>query len=327
MKTNRRKVIQGISALGLLGFAQVSRAAGDAYPNRPIHIVVPYGPGSGTDMVPRAFGELMSQDLKQTIIVDNRPGADGAIGTGFVGQAAPDGYTLLAGAAGPLVTGPYIQNLSFDPAKTLVPVAMLAYSPFVLIVPKDSPYKSVTELVAAAKANPGKLTFASSGIGSSGHLAGALLEKDAGVQMLHVPYASASSAVVDVIAGRIDCFFAAFPSASAAIKGKQVRAIAMATVKRSPLMPELPTVAEAGYPDFDTGTWIAILAPAGTPASTVDTLYKSIAKTIEMPKIKTFLAQIGCQPDLMNPKQLGDYLASERARWRELIEEFGLAKK
>lgn len=326
MDENRRNIVCAMSALGLLGSIQSRFAFAADYPSRPIKILVPYPPGSGTDMVPRAIAKYMAPDLKESVVVDNMPGADGEIATGFVGHAPKDGYTLLTGAAGPLVTGPYIQNLGFDPSKVLTPVAMVAYSPFVLIVPTTSSYRSVKDIIDAAKKEPGKITFASSGVGSSGHLAGILLERSADIKMLHVPYTGASAAMVDVIAGRVDCFFAAFPSASTAMKGHQVRAVAMATKKRSPLMPELPTVAEAGYPDFDTGTWISIMAPAGTPKSIVDILYKSIAKAVDTPDIKALFTQIGCTPDLMNPEQLGKYIASERVRWKKLIDESGFKK-
>jgi tripartite-type tricarboxylate transporter receptor subunit TctC len=322
----RRKVIAAVAAgAAMQGSGIVPLAYAQTYPTRVIRLVVPYGPGSGTDIVSRVVADAMSHDLAQQVIIENRAGADGAVGTSFVTLARPDGYTLLSGANGPLVTGPFIQKgLGYDPAKQLTPIAMLAYSPFILIVPAASPVKTVQDLVAAAEAQPGKVTYGSSGFGSSGHLAGALFEKVADVKMHHVPYSGASAVLIDVIAGRIDCFFAALPSANGAIKSGQVRAIAMATLKRSPLDPSLPTVAEAGYPGFDTGTWVSIVAPAGVSQQVVDTLSASAAKAVASQKVKDFLASVGAEPRPMGPAEFAAYLASERHRWQAVIKDIGL---
>ena len=302
-----------------------ARADAQAYPSRAIRLVVTYGPGSGTDLIARATAQAMSQDLGQPVVIENRAGADGALGTAVVAKSAPDGYTLLTGANGPIVTGPFIQSgLKYDPAKDLAPVAMLAALPFVLIVPNGSPVKTVRDLVDLAKSQPGKATFGSPGIGSSGHLAAALFERDAGVQMLQVPYTGAANVLVDVIAGRVDCFFGALPSVIGAIKSEQVRAIAMASQRRSPLQPDLPTIAEAGYPGYDAGTWVSIMAPAGTPRDIVEKLSHSALKAVGTPRMKDILANLGAEPNPMDPEQLADYLTAERTRWLAVIKAIGL---
>jgi tripartite-type tricarboxylate transporter receptor subunit TctC len=323
--TNRRNVVALAAASLLASSIGVSRGNAQAYPNRVIRLIVTYGPGSGTDLIARVAAEAMAQDLGQPVVIENRPGADGALGTAVVAKSAPDGYTLLTGANGPIVTGPFIQSsLKYDPAKDLLPVAMLAYLPFVLVVPSDSPVKTVRDLVDLAKSKPGKVTFGSPGIGSSGHLAGALFERQAGIQMLQVPYTGAAAVLVDIIAGRVGCFFGALPSVIGAIRSNQVRPIAMASLRRSPLRPDLPTIAEAGYPDYDAGTWVSLMAPAGTPRDVVGRLAQSAIKAVGSPRMKDILANLGAEPDPMNPEQLADYLTAERTRWLAVIKDIGL---
>jgi tripartite-type tricarboxylate transporter receptor subunit TctC len=306
----------------------VRHARAATYPDRVIRLIVPFGPGSGTDVIGRAAAQAMGMDLGTSFTVENRPGADGVTGSSFVAHAPADGCTLLIGANGPLVTAPIFHpELAYDPARDLAPVAMLARLNFVLIVPAQSPVKTVADLVALAKSQQSEAAFGTPGIATAAHLAAALFEQAVGVTMRLVPATATMDVMTALTAGRLDCVLTTLPIAMGPMKAGQVRALAVGGLKRSSLVPDLPTIAESGYPGYDAETWVTIMAPAGIPADVATALSDSAAKAVASAKMKMIMTELGAEPNAMGPGQLADYLVRERGRWRALIEAMGLAHR
>ena len=294
-------------------------ASGQPYPSKPIHIVVTFAAGGGADFVARVVAAKLSEALGQSVVVENRAGA-GGIGAEFVAKAPADGYTLLLGAAGTLTILPNLQaQVPFDSEKDFVPIGLVGSSPFVLTVTPSLPVNSVTELTAPIKANPGKLNFGSSGNGGAPHLAGELYKSTAGVDIVHVPYKGLAPAITDLLGGQLQILFADVGLVSPHLKSGKLKGIAVTGKTRSSVLPELPTMIEAGIANFQAGTWYGILAPAGTPSAVVTRLNAELQKIVASSDIKTQFAAQGIEPAGGTPEQFGALIRDDSEKWGKLI--------
>ena len=313
------RLVVAVLLLLLLPYARPARAGG--YPDQPIHLVVEFAPGGGADFVARLLSSELSQSLKQSVVVENRPGANGAVADDYVAKAAPDGYTLLVGAAGPLTIRDHLQHESVPPpSQRFVPVAMVAGSPFAVVVNPALPVKSLAELTAYAKAHPGKLNYGSSGVGGSPHLATELYENDAGVQMVHVPYKGLAPGLVDLIGNHIDVMFADVGLVTPYLKQDKLRAIAVTGGHRSPALPEVPTIAESGIAGYQASTWYGVLAPAKTPQDVVTALNNVINAALQKPDMQQRLAAQSLEPQPESAASFGSFIDAEYAKWAKLID-------
>jgi len=298
--------------------------AADNYPQRPVRMIVAYPPGGGTDQVGRVMAEQLSQTLGQQVIVDNRGGATGNIGTEIAARAVPDGHTLLMGNVAPnAVNVSLFKKLSFDPVKDFSPVSLVAITPNILVAHPSVPAKTTKELVALAKAKPGALNFPSAGVGSSSHLAGELLKSLAGINMVHVPFKGGGPALVATISGEVQIMFATLPAAMPHVKSGKVRPVAVTTSKRSQAMPELPTIAESGIKGYEAATWYGLLAPARTPKPVIDRLHGDTVKILAGPARQRLEAQ-GFEPDGGTPAAFAAYIKAEIAKWAKVIRDAGI---
>lgn len=286
---------------------------------RPIRIIVPFSPGGGTDTIARTLGAAMSQDLGQTVIVENKPGAGTVIGTDTVAKSAPDGTTILIATFAHAVNPSLRSKMPFDTEKAFDPVVLIGRSPNILVVPASSPYKNIKELVAAAKADPGKLTFASQGVGTSAHLAGELFNNLAGVNMTHVPYKGAGPALNDLLGGQVNMMFATATAAAPLIESGKVRALGVTTPDRSPVRPEVPTIAEAGVPGYAAESWYGFFVPTGTPAEVVNKLNQATAKAAKSEVFRKRVEGEGLVISTGTPKELADYVNAEQKRWAAVV--------
>ncbi|MBI3937170.1 MAG: tripartite tricarboxylate transporter substrate binding protein [Betaproteobacteria bacterium] len=301
-------------------------APASEYPVKPIRIVVGFSPGGGGDIVARIVAQKLSENLKQSMIVDNRPGAGGSIGAAFVARSAPDGYTLLVVTSSYAVIPSLYKELSFDPIRDLAAVSLIAEAPLLVVVHPSLPVHAIRELIAFAKARPGQLNYASGGSGTSGNLAGELFKSLAGVNIVHVPYKGAGPALVDVISGQVHMNFVSMLSSLPHVKSGKLRALAVTGVKRSAALPQLPTVAEAGVKGYRRTTWYGVLAPAHTPAAIINKLSRETAKAVNSPDIRQRFMTDGAEPEGGTPKEFHDYLVSEIALARKIIEQAGVPK-
>src|SRR5512144_2335881 len=284
-------------AFGLLVAGFAAGAWAQDYPTKPIRIVVPFPPGGATDLLARAVAQRLTEKWGQAVLVDNRPGAGGNIGSELVAKSAPDGYTLEMGTVGThSINASLYAKMPYDHVKDFVPIILVAGVPNVLVVNPALPVNSVQELVAYAKANPGKLNFASSGNGTSIHLSGELFKVMAGVQMTHVPYKGSAPALQDLIGGQVQLMFDNLPPSLPQIKAGKLRALAVTTATRSPALPDLPTIAESGLPGFEASSWFGIVAPAGTPPAIVAKLNAEVAKWLASPEAQEKLLALGANP-------------------------------
>lgn len=290
------------------------------WPTRPIQIIVSSGAGGTADILARMIGEQLSPALGQPVIVENRPGAGGHVGAAAVARAKPDGYTLLMSGSPTHSVGPHLfKNLTYDPMQDVPPVAMMAIAPNLLVVNASLPVKSVKELVELARSKPGQLTYSSAGAGTSGFLAAEQLKKSANLDMAHVPYKSGPEAVTGVLSGDVSFIFFTLPSLLPQVEAGKLRALAITGAERSALVPNVPTVAEAGFSDFEVLAWFALFAPRDTPAPIVDRLATEIEKIVKRPEIREKMAALGAEPRFMNPKQVVDFVAVESPKWRRLL--------
>lgn len=287
--------------------------------DRPIRIIVPFSPGGGTDTVARTLGAAMSQELGQTIIIENKPGAGTVIGTDTVAKSAPDGTTILIATFAHAVNPSLRSKMPFDTNKAFDPVVLIGRSPNILVVPASSPYKTVKDLVAAAKAEPGKLTFASQGVGTSAHLAGELFNNLAGVNMTHIPYKGAGPALNDLLGGQVNMMFATATAAAPLIENGKVRALGVTTPERSPVRPEVPSIAEAGVPGYAAESWYGFFVPAGTPADVVRKLNAATAKAAKSEAFRKRVEGEGLVITAGTPKELADYVSAEQKRWAAVV--------
>ena len=306
----------------LLGLAMAPHASAQPYPAKPIKVVVTFAAGGGADFVARVLAAKLSEPLGQSVVVENRAGAGGAIGAEAVAKSPPDGYTLLLGAAGTLTILPNLQEkVPFDSVKDFAPIGLAGSSPFVLAVGSTVPANTVAELTALAKANPGKLNYGSSGNGGAPHLAGELYKSMTGIDIVHVPYKGLAPAITDVLGGQLQILFADVGLIAPHLKSGRLKALAVTGKERSSALPDLPTMIEAGVPGYQAGTWYGILAPVGTPSAVVMRLNGVLLKVIATPEIKTQFAAQGIEPAGGGPDQFGALIRDDMARWGKLIKE------
>ncbi|MCE9639516.1 MAG: tripartite tricarboxylate transporter substrate binding protein, partial [Betaproteobacteria bacterium] len=307
--------IQSAAAAALFAYASIlagSAVAQPAYPAKAIRYVVPFPAGGPLDIVARAIGQELNKSWGQPVIIDNRPGAGGNIGADLVAKAPADGYTILMGAVSTHAINVTLYNkLPYDPIRDFAPVTLITSVPNVLVVHPSVPANNVKELIALAKSRPGQLNFASGSTGSAGHLAGELFNSMAGVRMTHIPYKGAAPAVVDLMAGHVSLMFDNMSSALPNIKTARVRALAVTTLKRSPLLPQLPTISEAGLRGFDVATWFGIFAPAGTPSDIVTRLNGEIVRILHTAEMKERLALLGAEPIGNKPDEFAAFVKAE----------------
>ena len=290
------------------------------YPNKPINFIVPYGAGGGADSRSRQIAQKMSVILSQPIIVDNKPGAGGNIGTEFISRAAPDGYTIGMGNFAPMaVNKTLFGNLRYDPESDLTPIVLVEKGPLVLVVNPASPYKTVKEIVDAAKAKPGELTFSSGGIGGSHQLSAELFKQSAGIDMIHVPYKSGSAGLTDLMAGNVTMMFDQMYSAMPSIKADKLRAIAITSKKRSPLLPNIPSFAEAGYPKVEVLNWQGLIAPKGIPKAIIDKLNAAANEALKDPQLRELMLSQGNEIGGGTPADFAALIKSESAKWSAVV--------
>jgi tripartite-type tricarboxylate transporter receptor subunit TctC len=311
-------------ALLLAVLAVAAPAQAESYPDKPIKLVVPFAPAGATDVLARIVGQKLSEIEMQPVIVDNRAGAGGNIGSDAVAKAARDGYTLLMGAVGThAINVSLYKKMPYDPVKDFVPVVLVATVPNVLVVPASLPVNSVKELIAYGKANPGKLNFGSSGNGTSIHLSGELFKSMTGVDMQHVPYKGSGPATVDLLSGQVQMMFDNLPSAMPNIKSGKLKALAVTSAKRSPSLPDVPTIAEAGVPGYEAPSWFGILVPKGTPPEIVAELNTDINKILAMPDTKKKFLEQGAEPAGGTPEQFAALINSEIPKWAKVVKASG----
>ena len=320
---SRTVVFGGLVAVMLCAQATSVAQTASAFPNQPIRMVVPYPPGGPTDITARVVAAEMSKTIGQNIVIDNRPGASGMIGSEMVTKSTPDGYTLLANASIHVINPSVYPDMRFDAIKDFVPITQLAQVPLVLVVPANSPIKSVKDLVEYAKANPGKVNFGSAGSASAQHLAGESFKIAAGIQMQHIPYKGSAPALTDLAGGQLQLMFDSMPSATPMINSGKLRAIAVTTTTRAKARPDLPTIAESGFPGFDISTWYAYWAPKGTPADVVEKLAASAAQALKNPEVIAKYEAMGAEPVGSTPAQFAAYVKSEAKKWNDIVKKSG----
>src|SRR6476659_6272554 len=323
-KLRRRRELL-IALIALAWATQVTAAdSGQSYPNRPIRFIVPFAPGGSTDTLARTVGQKLGEALGEQVVVDNRSGGNGNIGTDLVAHAAPDGYTILLGYIANLAIGPSLYaKLPFDPVKDLAPVTQLAVAPNILVVHPSVPAKNFKEFIAYAKANPQKVNFASAAVASPGHLAGELLNHAAGIHMQHVPYKGSGQAVVDLVGGQVQVMVSGMSSVMPHIKAGRLRALAVTGAQRSPAVPDIPTIAESGFPKFEATAWYGVLVPARTPKAIVTRLHDEIVRALKMPDVKERLESVGFEIVGSTPDACGAYIKSEIVKWAPVVKASG----
>ncbi len=311
-------------AATLAALTPQAAAAADAYPAKPIRFVVAFPPGGGTDIIARSIAQKLAERIAQQVVVDNRPGAGGNIGTDIVAKSAPDGYTILMGSAGPLaINASLFAKMPFDPIKDLAPVTLAASTPNVLVVHPSLPARTVKELIALARARPGEINFASSGHGTPAHLAGELFNSMAGVKLVHVPYKGAAPALADLLGGQVQIMFSTMPPALPHVKDGKLRALAVTSRKRSPATPELPTIDEAALPGFEAITWHGVVVPVGTPAAIIARLNREIVAVLHLPDVVERLSNQGAEALGSTPEEFASYIRSESIKWAKVVRESG----
>ena len=305
--------------LAALALAAPAAALSQPYPGKPVRLIVTFAPGGGTDLVARAVVPKLSEGLGQPVVVENRAGANGAVGADAVAKSAPDGYTLCACAAGTMVIGPHLTKQPFDSVKDFAPVSLLAASPFVVTVHPSVSATSIRELIQLAKANPGKINFGSSGVGGAPHLSTELFKSMAGIDMVHVAYKGLGPAMTDLLGGQIQLMFADVGVVAPHLRSGKLRALAASGRNRSPVLPDLPTVAEAGVSGYAAGTWYGVFAPAGTPAPIVARVSAEIRKALAVPEVNGALVAQGVEPASSTPDQFTEFMREEHAKWGNVI--------
>lgn len=308
----------------VLGVIFSSEIFSQTYPSRPIRMVVPLSPGGFADVPTRMLLPRLSAALGRPIVVENKPGAGGTIGADSVAKSAPDGYTLLAIATPHVISAHLYRTLPYDSLKDFAPIALFGSGPYALVVnPQKLPVASVRELVDAAKANPGKIDYASSGNGSAQHLVSALFNTMAGIQLNHVPYKGSGPAMQDLLGGQVPISFAGIPNVISSVKSGKLRALAVTTPKRWSELPDVPTVAEAGIPGYEATLWLGLAAPAGTPAEIVSRIYAETAKALQEPELQKTFRTAGINATVMNPQEFGAFIRAEYDKWGKVVRDTG----
>ncbi|HVO89533.1 MAG TPA: tripartite tricarboxylate transporter substrate binding protein [Casimicrobiaceae bacterium] len=319
----RRFLIAAIA--GVVSLASAMGASGQAYPSKSVKLIVTFPAGGGADFVARVIAPRLGDALGQSVVVDNRAGANGAIGNEAVAHSAPDGYTLLLGAAGALTIAPHLQQKTgFDTFNDFVPIALVGSSPFVLVVNPSLPVNSVRELTALAKANPGKYNFGSSGTGGAPHLAGELYKRDAGIDIVHVPYKGLAPAITDLLGGQVQILFADVGLVAQHVKTGKLKALAVTSRQRSSTLPDVPTMVESGVAGYSAGTWYGVLAPKGTAPEIVARLNTEIDKILASGEVKTQFAAQGVEVGGDKPEQFANLIRDDYTKWAKLIKEAGI---
>jgi tripartite-type tricarboxylate transporter receptor subunit TctC len=300
-------------------------AAAQAYPTRPVTVIVPFAGGSASDVVTRILLDRMSKSLGQPLVIDNRPGAGGNIGTGAAAKADADGYTLLASGIGPLASNRALyRTLGYDSEKDFDPISLFAVFPNIIVASTKLPVKSVAELIAHAKQHPKQLNYGSVGIGSSQHLGGVLFEQLTGVELTHVPYRNIAQYTPDMIAGAVPLGFQWFPNVAAALKSDGARALAVPSKQRLPILPDVPTAAEAGLKDYDATGWFALLAPSGTPKDILARLHKEVVAAAADPAVQAKFSEQGAEAVATKPEELAKTIVADTAKWRAIVARAGI---
>lgn len=313
-----------LAALTLLIGVSAAPAGAEEYPVRPIRLIVPFGAGTSTDISSRVFGQGLSQQLKQPVVIENKPGAGGNIGTEAVAKAKPDGYTLTSGTVGTLsINVSLYRNISFDPLRDFIPLSFIGFTPTLLVVRPDSPFTSVTDIVAYAKKNPNRLNFSSTGNGTSGHLAGELLKTMSGTSMIHVPFKEGAQAMTSVISGEVNFMFNHPQAVLPQISAGRLKALACSGEKRSAVAPTVPTVAESGFPGFNLMGWRMLAAPVGTPPAVIGKLIEASERTLKNPEVLQKLEALGLEQSDMKAADLPGFLRKEIATWAKVIKASG----
>lgn len=307
-----------------LSFSAVAQNPIAEYPNKPVRMIVPFPPGGGTDILSRLIANKLTEVSKWTVVPDNRAGAGGTIGITEAVKAAPTGYDMVVGQKDNVVLGPYLyKSLPWNPSKDLTPVAHVAYTPIVIATAANSPYKTLADVVAAAKKNPAKITYGSPGNGTSIHLAGVMLEKASGIQLTHVPYKGSNPAMMDALAGNVDLLVSSVPSAIGQIKSGKLRAIAVTSASRSTSLPDTPTLAEAGLKGFNVSTWYGIFMPRNTPTPVVDKVNAEVNKLLSMPEIKEAIQAQGAEPQSMSVPAFEKFFQADFKASKAVVEASG----
>src|SRR4051812_41504492 len=298
--------------------------AQDAYPSRPVRLVLPFPPGGGTDILGRLVAERLAAALGQPVVVENRGGAGGNVGAEAAAHAAPDGYTLLLAAPSLTISPSLYSKLPYDPFKDLAPISLVATVPNLMVTHPSVPAATLKEFIALAKSKPGQMNFGSGGSGTSNHLAGELFNSVAGVKLVHVPYKGVNLAMNDVLAGNVHLVVIGVPAVAPHVKAGRLRALAIVAPRRSAALPEVPTVAEAGLPEYEVSTWYGLLATAGTPRPVIARLNAEIVRIMHAPELGERLAAMATEPRTSTPEEFAAYLAQEHAKWGDLIRKAGL---
>jgi len=310
--------------LALIACTACSVSFGQAWPSKPIRLVVPFPAGGGTDIIAREVAQKITETTKWAFIIDNKPGSGGNIGLDSVAKSPADGYSLVLGQTSNLAINPSLyKKLPYDPVKDLAPISMVASAPMTLVVATDSPYKSLADLVSAAKAKPGTINFASSGNGTVGHLATELFQKEAGIKLVHIPYKGAAQGMTDVIGGQVQIYVASIPTVIGHIKSGKMRALAVTSLKRVDDIPQTPTLAESGYTGFQATTWFGILGPAKLPKDMVVKLNAEINKALQNPELQKKLSDQGADVAGSTPDQFAKLIRGEMSKWGKVVKESG----
>ena len=323
MTLRRRHLLGSAAALALVGTAGHASAQ-TPWPASPVKWIVPFPPAGAMDVIARTLAEQMGRQLGQTFVVENRPGAGGNIGADAVARSPADGSTMMIVANGQAVNRYLYHRLSYDPVKDFAPVSLVAVVPNVLVVSAGNPARSVADVIRRAQANPGKLTYASAGNGTSIHLAGELFASMAKLDLLHVPYKGSGPAVTDLIGGQVDMMFDSITSARPHIESGRLRALGVTTARRSAALPEIPTIAEAGLPGYELWAWFAVFVPAGTPQPVIEKMNAALLAAMKQPEVKARFAAIGAEPIGSSPQQLAAHLKAEMDKWGAVIAERGI---
>ncbi|MEO3471448.1 tripartite tricarboxylate transporter substrate binding protein [Roseomonas sp. CAU 1739] len=319
----RRSLAFAAAALGSLSCTSHAQAQA-SWPERPVRIVVPFPPGGSTDIVARFLAEAMRERLGQPFLVENRSGAGGNVGTDYVAKSGPDGHTLVLNPPGPFAINEYLyRSMPFDPIRDIAPVALVASVPIVLMVPNSSLARSVSELIALAKREPGKMAFGSSSVGGTNHLAGELLRSLADIDIVHVPYRGAAPAMTDLIAGRLQIYFDNMPGVLPQVREGRVRALAVAGSQRARAMPDLPTVAEAGVPGFEASSWFGLGAAGTTPPALLARITREVRAAMQETALLERLADVGAEPGTLFGADFARFVAAEREKWGRLVQASG----
>ncbi len=316
----RRRALLAIAAL-----APGAARAEEAWPTRPIRVLVGYVAGGGVDITMRILAPRLSALLGQPVVIDNRPGGAGNLATELLPQSSPDGATLMVGTIGQMTVNPLLARLPIDPVTAFAPISLLVDVTNLLVVPADRPWRSPAELIAAAKAAPGRLNYGSSSVGSAGHLAAAMLDQMAGIETVHVPYRGGGQLITDLISGKLDFAFATAATTVPHVEAGRLRALAVPTAHRSALVPEVPTLAESGVPGFDVVNWYGLLAPRETPPAVIGALNAALGQALRDPEVLEKLAAQGLEPLPSSPEAFRDFMQAEAARWARVVRAAGIS--